>query len=69
MPKEPEITWVLTMAQANQIMATLAKQPFGEVADLIALLQQQAQSQLQPQPGTSGSVQMPAKPNGEAATL
>jgi hypothetical protein len=56
MPKDPEITWTLTMLQANQIMGTLAKQPFGEVADLIAELQNQAQSQLQGQ-------QMPQMPH------
>ena len=56
MPKDPEIVWTLNMIQANQIMGTLAKQPFGEVAELIAELQKQAQSQLQGQ-------QMPQMPH------
>lgn len=65
MPKDPEITWTLTMPQANQIMGTLAKQPFGEVADLIAELQKQAQAQLQGQqmPPMHST---PSKMDGEA---
>jgi hypothetical protein len=56
---KPEIIWKLTVEQANQIMGTLAKRPFDEVADLIAELQKQAQAQLQIQP------QQTAMPSGK----
>jgi hypothetical protein len=68
MAKIPEITWTLTVDQANQVMAAVAKQPFEQVADLIVELRNQAQEQLKAQqppqmPPMPGSE---AKPNGEA---
>jgi len=45
-PQENMITWIVSMEQANLIVGILAKHPFETVADTIASLQQQAQSQL-----------------------
>ncbi len=39
----------VTVEEGNLLVAALAKQPFEAVAGLINKLQQQAQSQLQPQ--------------------
>ena len=66
MPKTPEITWTLSVEQANHVMATLAKQPFGEVAELIAELQRQAQPQLQQQPQMQAPKLPSQKLDGEA---
>ena len=40
----------LTIEQVNVVLASLAKQSFEAVADLIVDIRQQAQSQLQPAP-------------------
>lgn len=45
-----EITLKVTVEQANIILASLAKQPFETVADVIGSIRQQAQEQLQAQP-------------------
>jgi hypothetical protein len=44
---DPEITWTLSMTQANIILNVLGKQPFESVADLIMDLRNQAQAQIQ----------------------
>jgi hypothetical protein len=46
-PNEPEITWTLSMDQANLMLSIAAKQPFEQVADLIVELRNQAQAQIQ----------------------
>lgn len=40
------INLVLTVDQANVVLAALAKLPFESVADLIVVIRQQAQEQL-----------------------
>ena len=46
-PTEPEITWTLSMTQANVVLSIIGKQPFEQIADLIIELRNQAQQQLQ----------------------
>lgn len=44
-----EIQLVLTLAEVNRILASLAKEPYQEVYPLVAKIQQQAQVQLESQ--------------------
>ena len=44
-----EVQLVLTLAEVNQILASLAKEPYQDVYQLVAKIQQQAQVQLEGQ--------------------
>lgn len=44
---ETQLNISLTVDQVNVVLASLAKQPFEAVADLIVSVRQQAQEQLQ----------------------
>lgn len=47
MDNKQELKFTLTLDQANIILASLAKQPYETVADVIQTIQTQAQEQLQ----------------------
>lgn len=47
MDNKQELTFTLTLEQANIILASLAKQPYEAVAEVIQTIQAQAQGQLQ----------------------
>ena len=47
MPTDPQITWTISLDQANLIMSIVSDQKFSLVADLIVTLRQQAATQLQ----------------------
>lgn len=44
-----EIQLVLTLAEVNQLLASLGKEPYQDVYQLVAKIQQQAQVQLESQ--------------------
>ena len=44
-----EIQLVLTLAEVNQILAALGKEPYQDVYQLVVKIQQQAQVQLESQ--------------------
>ena len=44
-----EIQLVLTLAEVNQILASIAKKPYQDVYQLVAKIQQQGQVQLENQ--------------------
>ena len=44
-----EIQLVLTLAEVNQILASLGREPYKDVYQLVAKIQQQAQVQLESQ--------------------
>ena len=67
MMRQPEITWVLPMDQANTILNILGKQPYETIADLIMNLRMQAQPQVeqfQRMPSPDMTVRGPS--NGDA---
>lgn len=45
--QRPEITWTVTLDQANQILQILGNQNFNKIADLIMNLRRQGEAQVQ----------------------
>jgi hypothetical protein len=58
------LTLTLTPGQLDRIAQVLAKQPWGEVNDLLVLFQQQITAQQQPQEYSHANGNPPARPNG-----
>lgn len=52
---EPTIHLDLSIAEVNLILEALGDQPFKTVYGLVSRLQSQAQSQLNPEPNTTGA--------------
>ena len=57
------ITFELTVDQANIVLESLSRMPYQAVAGLIAELQKQAASQIQPQAESTVNMPMPNNTN------